>query len=76
MERTTIYGVVGCFLATAFSVYLNKFQSNTVLLILIPMWGLVIGIAVARVVNSREEVNISVPRKKTKEIVLYSKKKK
>ena len=76
MERVSIYALVGCFVATLISLFLNSHQENKVILILLPMWGLVLGIAVARVVNSGEKTIEEKPKRKPKEIVLYSRKKK
>lgn len=76
MGKTLVYGVAGCFLATMLAVYLNKTASNFLLLLLMPMWGLVLGISTGRVASSRIEEPQPVEEEKPKEVVLYSAKKK
>lgn len=53
MERTISYGAAGCFIGTVAALVLFKYNSNAFLLFLIPMWAMIFGIAVARVVNVR-----------------------
>jgi len=54
MDKIISYGVIGVFLGTAASLFLNQYQSNPFLLFLLPMWGMVLSIAVARVINLHE----------------------
>ena len=51
MERTILYGAGGCFIGTMFSLLLNQYNPNPFLLFLLPMWGMIFAIAIARVVN-------------------------
>ena len=51
MDRNVIYGAIGCFVGTMLSMYIVKYNPHAFLLIVLPMWGLVMGISVARTVN-------------------------
>ena len=55
MDRNVIYGAVGCFVGTILSMYIIKYNPHTFLLIVLPMWGLVMGISIARTVNVYSE---------------------
>ena len=65
MERNLSYGAVGCFAATLFSIFLIKYNPNPFLLVLLPMWGLVFGVALARVITmEKETVTLEKPTRK------------
>ena len=51
MTRVLIYAIAGCFIGTVASLALNQYNPSPFLLFLIPMWGMVLSVAVARVVN-------------------------
>ena len=55
MDRTAVFGFLGCVIATLISMYYIQFRTNGFFLILIPMWGLVMGVAVGRVVDVYDE---------------------
>ena len=69
MDRTFLYGVMGLFSATLFSLFLRNYQPNPFLLILLPMWGLIMGVAIARVV-ARSAVG---DQGEVEDIILYQK---
>ena len=55
MQRNLSFGAIGTFAATILAILLIRYKPNPVLLIILPMWGLVIGVAVARVVSSKKK---------------------
>lgn len=55
MERNLLYAAIGCFAGTLFSMFLIQYNQEPILLILLPMWGLVLGISIARVVILEKE---------------------
>jgi len=48
-----MYGAVGCFIGTISSIFLNQYKTQPFVLFFIPIWGLFLGIAVARVVDKK-----------------------
>lgn len=53
MNEQVIYGASGCFIGTLISLILIQFNPQPILLILLPMWGLVMGIAIFRVLPTK-----------------------
>lgn len=52
-ERNLIYGAIGCFAATIFSIYIIDYNPNPILPVLLPMWGLVFGATLGSVITSK-----------------------
>lgn len=55
MEKSLVYGSLGCFVGTLISLFVIRFNPQPVLLVLLPMWGLVMGVSISRVVSSKEK---------------------
>jgi hypothetical protein len=55
MERGLLFGTIATFAATITSMILIEYNTNPILLILLPLWGLVMGIAVSRVVDLKKK---------------------
>ena len=55
METTLLYGTIGAFAATIFSMFLINYNPHPMLLVLLPMWGLVFGISIAKVVLMEDQ---------------------
>lgn len=55
VERGLIYGAAGCFAATICAMVLVRYNPNPILLVLLPMWGLVFGVALAKVVDLKKK---------------------
>ena len=69
MERIFLFTAGGCFVGTMVSLFLNQYNPSPFLLFLLPMWGMVLGVSIARVVNlykEPEEVKITRPRERFK----------
>ncbi len=54
MDRHLLFGTIGCFAGTFFSMLLTKYNTNPILLVLLPMWGLVFGVSFARVIDVKK----------------------
>lgn len=54
MEKDLLYASAGTFGATLFSVFLVNYNPNPMLLVLLPMWGLVFGISLAKVAGMKK----------------------
>ena len=54
MERTLIYAAAGCFVGTAASILLHPYKSDPFLLFLFPLWGLILGVSIARVIDKNK----------------------
>ena len=53
MDRPLVYAAVGCFIGTLASMLFNRYTTDPFLLFLFPMWGLILGVSIARVVDKR-----------------------
>ena len=53
MDKDVVYGASGCLLATLLSLFLIKYNPNILILVLLPMWGLIFGIALGRAVGKK-----------------------
>jgi xanthosine utilization system XapX-like protein len=53
MDEHVIYGASGCFIGTLVSLILIQFNPQPILLILLPMWGLLMGISISRVLPTK-----------------------
>ena len=54
MSKAIIYSAIGCFVGTILALVLA--QSNfTFFLLLLPMWGFVIGVTIANVVSKKDK---------------------
>ena len=60
METNLLYASIGTFAGTIFSIFLMNYNPNPMLLVLLPMWGLVFGVSLAKVVYMEQ------PKKKKK----------
>jgi hypothetical protein len=54
MERNLAFGATGCFAATLISIFLIEYKPNPLIPVLLPMWGLVLGVAIARVADIKK----------------------
>ena len=61
MEKNLIYGTTGCFVGTLIGLFAVKYNPQPIILVLLPMWGLVMGVSIARVIP---EKTVSKKRKK------------
>ena len=57
MNRPLMYTIAGGFIGTILSLFLSNYRTNPFLLFLIPMWGMVLGVSLARVVGLYKEPN-------------------
>ena len=64
MDINLTYATAGTFAGTLFSIFLINYNPNPMLLILLPMWGLVFGIALAKVMYKPETTKKPTKRKK------------
>ena len=53
IEIRLTYGSISCLAGTIISLFLIKYNPNPILLVLLPIWGLIFGIALANVVLSK-----------------------
>ncbi len=56
MDKVISFATGGCFLGTLIAFYLNNYQANPFLLFLLPMWGMVLGISLARAVKPKKAI--------------------
>jgi len=54
MDDNFKYALIGCFVGTIVSLGMYKLNSNPFLLFLMPMWGMILAIAIAKVVNAKK----------------------
>jgi ascorbate-specific PTS system EIIC-type component UlaA len=55
MDTSVTYGTAGCFIGTILSMLIIKYNPNPFILVILPMWGLVMGIAVAKVMDIKSK---------------------
>jgi xanthosine utilization system XapX-like protein len=69
MDRKLLYAVAGCFVGTLASIFLNDYKPDPFLLFLLPLWGLILGVSIARVIdmyNPPEESKLEIKPKHLK----------
>ena len=55
MNRPLLYTITGGFAGTILSLLLSSYKTTPFLLFLVPMWGMVLGVSLARVVDLYKE---------------------
>ncbi len=50
-----MFGAIGTFAGTIFSMILIEYNTQPLLLVLLPMWGLVFGSALAKVIDVKKK---------------------
>ena len=58
IEVRLFYGSLGCFIATLLAMFLIKYNPNPILLVLLPLWGLIFGVALANVIARSSEKKV------------------
>jgi len=75
MERAFTYGIIGCLIATMLSLVLKDFQQNLFILLLLPMWGMILAMSLAKVVDMKEAEKAA-EKKAVPDQIIYQKPKK
>ena len=55
MDKNLLFGAGGCFVGTILALFLIKYNPKPILLVILPMWGLVLGASISRTVPEKKK---------------------
>lgn len=63
MDKNLSYGTAGCFAGTILAFIAIMYNPNPVLVVILPMWGMIMGVSISRVVKSSNKTKKSRKKK-------------
>ena len=63
MDKNISYGAAGCFAGTLLAFIAIVYNPSPVLVVILPMWGMVMGVSIARVMKTSKKTKKSRKKK-------------